>query len=83
MRAIGIAISKRQIVRLLIAGKESFVDEARDVLRAGLTTAARVTVDDTGARHKGANGFCMHIPRQVGHRFQRKPATDSDEGGHP
>ena len=61
LRAIGIAISKRQIVRLLIAGKESFVDEARDVLRAGLTTAAWVTVDDTGARHKGANGFCTQI----------------------
>ena len=61
LRAIGIAISKRQIVRLLIAGKESFVDEARDVLRAGLTTAAWVTVDDTGARHKGANGVCTQI----------------------
>jgi hypothetical protein len=61
LRAIGIAISKRQIVRLLITGKESFVDEARDVLRAGLTTAAWVTVDDTGARHKGANGFCTQI----------------------
>ena len=42
LRAIGITISKRQIVRLLIAGKERFVDEARDVLRAGLTTAAWV-----------------------------------------
>ena len=61
LRAIGIAISKRQIVRLLIAGKQRFVDEARDVLRAGLTTAAWVTVDDTGARHKGANGVCTQI----------------------
>lgn len=61
MRAIGIAISKRQIVRLLIAGKERFVDEARDVLRAGLTTAAWVTVDDTGARHNAVNGVCTQI----------------------
>jgi hypothetical protein len=31
------------------------------VLRAGLTTAAWVTVDDTGARHNGANGVCTQI----------------------
>src|SRR6266478_4491349 len=36
-------------------------DEARDVLRAGLSSAAWITVDDTGARHKAANGVCTHI----------------------
>lgn len=61
LRAIGIAISKRQVMRLLIAGQESFVTEARDVLRAGLTDAAWITVDDTGARHKAANGVCTQI----------------------
>src|SRR4029077_5887859 len=35
--------------------------EARDVLRAGLVSAAWITVDDTGARHKAANGFCTQI----------------------
>jgi hypothetical protein len=54
----GILISKRQIVRLLIANKQSFLEEACAVLRAGLTSAAWVTVDDTGARHKATNGFC-------------------------
>src|SRR6202047_5548718 len=34
LRGFGIIISKRQIVRLLIAGQEDFLDEARDVLRA-------------------------------------------------
>ncbi len=38
LRGFGIVISKRQVVRLLIAGKQSFLDEARAVLRAGLTT---------------------------------------------
>jgi hypothetical protein len=52
---------KRQVVRLLIDGKDSFVEEARDVLRAGLETAAWVTVDDTGARHKARNGVCTQI----------------------
>ena len=61
LRGFGILISKRQIVRLLIAGKQNFLDEARAVLRAGLTNAAWITVDDTGARHKGKNGFCTQI----------------------
>ena len=34
LRAIGVAISKRQIVRLLNEGQGTFLDEARDVLRA-------------------------------------------------
>jgi len=59
--AVGIFISKRQLVRLLIAGQDGFLAEARDVLRAGLSTAAWITVDDTGARHKAANGFCTQI----------------------
>ena len=33
--------------------------KARDVLRAGLISAAMV--DDTGARHQAANGFCTQI----------------------
>ena len=61
LRAVGILISKRQLVRLLIADQENFLDEARDVLRAGLVSAAWITVDDTGARHKAANGFCTQI----------------------
>src|SRR6201993_5528042 len=56
--AICIFISKRQVVRLLIEGQDSFLAEARDVLRAGLSSAAWITVDDTGARHKTPNGFC-------------------------
>jgi len=61
LRALGVLISKRQVVRLLIAGHDGFLAEARDVLRAGLSSAAWITVDDTGARHKAANGFCTQI----------------------
>ena len=61
LRALGIFISKRQLVRLLIAGQDGFLDEVRDVLRAGLSSATWITVDDTGARHKAANGFCTQI----------------------
>ena len=59
--AIGIEISRRQVVRLLIDGQDNFIVEARDVLRGGLETAAWVTVDDTGARHKARNGVCTQI----------------------
>jgi hypothetical protein len=58
---LGILISKRQVVRLLIEDQDGFLTEARDVLRAGLSSAAWITVDDTGARHKATNGFCTQI----------------------
>ena len=61
LRAIGVSIPKRQVMRLLIAGQDAFHTEARDVLRAGLQTAGWITVDDTGARHKAINGFCTQI----------------------
>jgi hypothetical protein len=35
--------------------------KTREVLRAGLETADWVTVDDTGARHRGAHAVCTQI----------------------
>ncbi len=61
LRSVGVAISKRQLQRLLTDKQEEFVAEARDVLRAGLETSPFVSVDDTGARHAGKNGFCTQI----------------------
>jgi hypothetical protein len=61
LRSVGVAISKRQLVRLLNENHEGFIAEARNVLRAGLETSPWVSVDDTGARHAGKNGFCTQI----------------------
>jgi Transposase IS66 family len=61
LHSFGLDISKRELVRLLTAGHDSFHAEARDVLRAGLASAAWITADDTGARHKANNGFCTQI----------------------
>jgi hypothetical protein len=61
LRSLGIVISKRQVVRLLTADQDGFVNEARDVMRAGLSSASWITVDDTGARHKATNGFCTQM----------------------
>jgi Transposase IS66 family len=61
LRSVGVAISKRQLQRLLTDKHEEFVAESQAVLRAGLETSTFVSVDDTGARHAGKNGFCTQI----------------------
>ena len=57
LQSVGLSISKREVQRLLSEKHDGFLAEARDVLRAGLRTAPWISVDDTGARHKAANGF--------------------------
>jgi len=61
LQSVGVAISPRGVQRLLTGQQDRFLDEARDVLRAGLETSSWVSVDDTGARHKAANGYCTQI----------------------
>lgn len=61
LQSLGLAISKREVQRLLTEKHDDFLTEARDVLRAGLQSAAWVSVDDTGARHQGTNGVCTQI----------------------
>src|SRR5271168_5027104 len=61
LQSVGVSISKREVQRLLTEKQAGFLDEARDVLRAGLATSPWVSVDDTGARHKATNGFCTQI----------------------
>src|SRR3954471_24724206 len=61
LRAIGVVISERQVVRLLNAGQDAFLAEAREVLRAGLSVAPWISVDDTGARHRHRNRVCTQL----------------------
>jgi hypothetical protein len=73
LHGLGLSISKRQVMRLLIAGQDRFLGEAREVLRAALSSAAWITVDDTGARQQSlplrrqgaVNGFCTQIGNAV------------------
>jgi hypothetical protein len=58
---LGMAISKRQLQRMLTGRQDAFVGESLAVLRAGQATLPFVSVDDTGARHPGKNGFCTQI----------------------
>lgn len=61
LTGIGIAISKRQLVRLLSGPLDDFVREDQEVLRAGLGTARWISVDDTAARHARRDGFTTQI----------------------
>jgi hypothetical protein len=60
LNGMGVVISKRQVVRLLTAKLETFRAEDEAVLKAGLG-GAYITVDDTGARHAGKNGYTTQI----------------------
>jgi hypothetical protein len=61
LQSLGLAISKREVQRLLTEGQAGFVAEARDVLRAGLASSSWISADDTSARHRAKNGFCTQI----------------------
>ena len=76
LSGLGVALSKRQVVRLLTARAAAFVDEAAAVLRAGLATARWLTVDDTGARHRAQNG----VTAQIGDERFTFFATRSSKG---
>jgi len=58
LQAIGVSISKRPVMRLLIEQQDDFLAETNVVLRAGLETAKWITVDDTGERHQATNAVC-------------------------
>ena len=61
LREWEIVISAGQINELLSAHHEDFHAEKDALLSAGLSASRVVTVDDTGARHQGRNGYVTHI----------------------
>jgi hypothetical protein len=61
LREWGIDLSAGQLSRMLTADKAAFHQEEEALLAAGLRFSTVVTVDDTGARHAGKNGYCTHI----------------------
>jgi hypothetical protein len=61
LRQVGIDISAGQLHNLLTRDRDAFHQEKEEVLQAGLQVSSYVGVDDTGARHQGHNGSCLHI----------------------
>lgn len=64
LREWGVDISSGQINALLQDRKAPFHAEKDALLAAGLALSAYVTVDDSGARHQGKNGYVTHIGNQ-------------------
>jgi hypothetical protein len=61
LHEMGFEISAGQLNNFLIEGKDRFHLEKDRILSAGLEVSDYINVDDTGARHKGRNGYCTHI----------------------
>lgn len=65
LREWEIDISAGQIDALLSADKETFHAEKNELLVAGLRVSQSITVDDSGARHKGKNGYVLQIGNEL------------------
>jgi hypothetical protein len=89
LRGLGVRISKGQIVTILTANKDAFHAEKDAILEVGLASAAWVTVDDTAARHAGANEYTTHIGNDCFAWFATCPSKsrlnflDLLRAGHP
>jgi len=64
LREMGISISSGQLSNLLTKKNEAFLEEKNALLTVGLSHSDYIQVDDTGARHRGKNGFCTQIGNQ-------------------
>jgi hypothetical protein len=74
LHELGVNISTGQINNIIINGKDRFHDEKDQILSTGLKLSGHIHVDDTGARHKGRNGYCTHIGNEY---FAWFKSTDS------
>jgi hypothetical protein len=61
LREFDIDISSGKLNNIIIENKERFHREKDQILAVGLQVSSYINVDDTGARHKGQNGYCTHI----------------------
>lgn len=61
LREWGISISSGEIDRLLTHSQDTYHSEKDQILRTGLEISSYVSVDDSGARHKGKNGYVTQI----------------------
>jgi hypothetical protein len=70
LRELGVDISSGQVNRIITEGNGRLHAEKDEILRVGLTISGHIHVDDTGARHKGQNGYCTHIGNELFAWFQ-------------
>jgi hypothetical protein len=65
LEELGIQISAGKLNNILTQGHDVFHDEKEELLETGLKLSSFVSVDDTGARHNGKNGYCTHIGNEL------------------
>jgi len=70
LHEIGVDISAGHLNNILIKNKDCFHKEKAQILSAGLEVSSYINVDDTGARHKGKNGYCTHIGNELFSYFE-------------
>ncbi|MES9879214.1 MAG: transposase [Candidatus Sedimenticola sp. 1PA] len=70
----GCRISEGTLNSLLTEGHDLFHQEKDDMLEAAVVCSRYLQVDDTGARHKGKNGYCTVITNDY---FTCFSSTDS------
>jgi len=66
----GIDISAGQLHHILTDNKDLFHQEKGEVLAAGLAESSYVGTDDTGARHRGHNGYCTALGNDLFASFE-------------
>ena len=74
LREWGVELSSGQINHLLLSGKDRFHCEKDTLLQTGLAVSPYITVDDSGARHQGKNGYVTQMGNEFFAWFQ---STDS------
>lgn len=60
LHELSVDISSGQVNNIIIKNKDRFHREKDLILSSGLQISRDINVDDTGARHKGQNGYCTH-----------------------
>ncbi len=63
-------ISTGQINQILLEGKQAFHEEKDRILQSGLAVSSYITVDDSGARHQGRNGYVTQFGNDLFAWFQ-------------
>src|SRR5918998_2860014 len=58
---LGVEISAGQLSQILTLRLDDFHQEKDAVLSVGIEVSRYLQADDTGARHKGKNGYCTYI----------------------
>jgi Transposase IS66 family len=76
LREWGIDISTGQLERILTEDKDRWHAEKDALLATGLEVSSQVTVDDTGARHQGTNGYTTRIGNDYFAWFQTTERKD-------